>query len=65
MMMVVMLWWNNAVCWLSKRWRMEMGLRIGVDGQCKKQRALYTGGTLYTQCITLHTGGIHSVPSWG
>ena len=39
---LVMLWWNNAMCWLSKRWRMEMGLRIAVDGQSKKQSIPHT-----------------------
>ena len=38
MTMMVMLLWNTAMCWLSKRWRMEMGWWIGLDGQCKKQR---------------------------
>ena len=57
MMMVVMFWRNNAMCWLSKRWRMEMGLRIGVDGQCKKQPALYitAGGILYCTLYSIHT----------
>ena len=56
MMMVVMFWRNNAMCWLSKRWRMEMGLRIGVDGQCKKQPALYitAGGILYCTLYNIH-----------
>ena len=59
--------------WLSEQWRMEMVLRIGVDGQCKKQRTIYYGGTnCFFQGLTdnarnraRYTTVVHTVSSSG